>query len=182
MQESKGTITGISDRIDRDPAAVVHGHPDQLSEPDLPAPVAGAGLLEGLLRGARAGSRHSCCSAAGASGCNNSLWGFFILYGLSLSLFNSMWTFSVQFNGAAIATVLAFCSPAMTAVLAHYILKEQINRIKLLSILLSLPGIALVSGAVDPAAWKVNAAGIAFGLLTGFHLCVLQHAGQDVFQ
>jgi drug/metabolite transporter (DMT)-like permease len=95
-------------------------------------------------------------------------WAFFILYGLSLSLFNSMWTFSVQFNGAAIATVLAFCSPAMTAVLAHFILKEQINNIKLVSIALSLPGIALVSGAVDPAAWKVNAAGIAFGLLTGF--------------
>lgn len=99
---------------------------------------------------------------------HSSLWSFFLLYGLSLSLFNSMWTFSVQFNGAAIATVLAFSSPAMTAVLAHFILREQINRIKLLSIALSLPGIALVSGAVDPAAWKVNAAGIAFGLLTGF--------------
>ena len=96
------------------------------------------------------------------------LWSFFLLYGLSLSLFNSMWTFSVQFNGAAIATVLAFSSPAMTAVLAHYILHEQINRIKLLSIALSLPGIVLVSGAADPTAWKVNAAGIAFGLLTGF--------------
>ncbi len=97
-----------------------------------------------------------------------SLWSFFLLYGLSLSLFNSMWTFSVQFNGAAIATVLAFSSPAMTAVLAHYVLHEQINRVKLLSIMLSLPGIVLVSGAADPAAWKVNAAGIAFGLLTGF--------------
>lgn len=97
-----------------------------------------------------------------------SLWSFFLLYGLSLSLFNSMWTFSVQFNGAAIATVLAFSSPAMTAVLAHFLLHEQINRIKLLSIALSLPGIVLVSGAADPAAWQVNAAGIAFGLLTGF--------------
>ncbi len=95
-------------------------------------------------------------------------WSFFLLYGLSLSLFNSMWTFSVQFNGAAIATVLAFSSPAMTAVLAHFILHEQITRIKLLSIALSLPGIILVSGAADPAEWQVNAAGIAFGLLTGF--------------
>ncbi len=99
---------------------------------------------------------------------DRSLWSFFLLYGLSLSLFNSMWTFSVQFNGAAIATVLAFSSPAMTAVLAHFILHEQINRVKLLSIALSLPGIVLVSGAADPAAWQVNAAGIAFGLLTGF--------------
>ena len=105
-------------------------------------------------------------------------WGFFILYGLSLSLFNSMWTFSVQFNGAAIATVLAFCSPAMTAVLAHFILKEQITPIKLVSIILSLPGIALVSGAMDPAAWKVNAAGIAFGLLTGFFFACYNMLGK----
>jgi drug/metabolite transporter (DMT)-like permease len=99
-------------------------------------------------------------------------WAFFILYGLTLSLFNSMWTFSVQFNGAAIATVLAFSSPAMTAVLAHFILKEQINGIKITSIVLSLLGTALVSGAIDPSAWKVNSAGIVFGLLTGlFFAC-----------
>ncbi len=103
---------------------------------------------------------------------DRSLWAFFILYGLTLSLFNSMWTFSVQFNGAAIATVLAFSSPAMTAVLAHFILKEQINGVKLSSILLSLLGTVLVSGAVDPSAWKVNASGIVFGLLTGlFFAC-----------
>jgi drug/metabolite transporter (DMT)-like permease len=107
-----------------------------------------------------------------------SLWGFFVLYGLSLSLFNSMWTFSVQFNGAAIATVLAFSSPAMTAVLAHFILREQINRVKLISIALSLPGIALVSGAVDPSAWKINPAGIAFGLLTGFFFACYNMLGK----
>ena len=99
-------------------------------------------------------------------------WKFFILYGLTLSLFNSMWTFSVQFNGAAVATVLAFSSPAMTAILSHFILKEEINGTKLISIVLSLLGTALVSGAVDPSAWKVNSAGILFGLLTGlFFAC-----------
>jgi drug/metabolite transporter (DMT)-like permease len=103
---------------------------------------------------------------------DRSHWSFFILYGLTLSLFNSMWTFSVQFNGAAIATVLAFSSPAMTAVLAYFILKEQINAIRLSSIVMSLLGTALVSGAVDPAVWKVNASGIVFGLLTGlFFAC-----------
>ena len=94
-------------------------------------------------------------------------WKFFVLYGLTLAIFNSMWTFSVQFNGAAVATVLAYSSPAMTAILSHFILKEEINRIKLISILLSLLGTALVSGAVNPSAWKVNSVGILFGLLTG---------------
>src|SRR5512146_2381751 len=91
---------------------------------------------------------------------------FFILSGLALSLFNSMWTFSVQYNGAAIATVLAFSSPAMTAVLAFYLFGERLNAVKLGSIILSLIGTVLVSGAADPKAWQVNAAGIITGLLT----------------
>ncbi len=103
---------------------------------------------------------------------------FFILYGLTLSLFNSMWTFSVQFNGAAIATVLAYSSPAMTAILAHYLLREQINGIKLASIGISLIGTILVSGAADPSAWQVNAAGIITGLLTGFFFACYNMVGK----
>src|SRR6202142_16529 len=109
---------------------------------------------------------------------DRSHWSFFILYGLTLSLFNSMWTFSVQFNGAAIATVLAFSSPAMTAVLAYFIFKEQIDGIKLSSIGMSLLGTALVSGAVDPSAWKVNASGIVFGLLTGLFFAIYTLLGK----
>jgi DME family drug/metabolite transporter len=98
---------------------------------------------------------------------SHSYRGFMVLYGLILALFNSMWTFSVEFNGAAIATVLAFSSPAMTAVLEGWIFKASINRTRLLSILLAITGTVLVSGAHDPAAWQINAAGITFGLLTG---------------
>jgi len=94
-------------------------------------------------------------------------WGFIILYGLTLAVFNSMWTFSVQYNGAAVATVLAFSSPAMTALLSRIIFKETFSRIKVISIALSLIGTILVSGAADPAMWKLNPAGIIFGLLTG---------------
>jgi drug/metabolite transporter (DMT)-like permease len=97
----------------------------------------------------------------------SSHWKFFILYGLTLALFNSMWTFSVQFNGAAVATVLAYSSPAITAILSHWFFKEEINQVKLISIVLSLSGTALVSGAADPSVWKINPLGILFGLLTG---------------
>ena len=93
---------------------------------------------------------------------------FFVLYGATLALFNSTWTYSVQYNGAAVATVLAFSSPAITAVLAHYLLSEQITGVKVAAIVMSILGILLVSGAADPAAWRVNAAGIALGLLSGF--------------
>lgn len=103
---------------------------------------------------------------------------FFLLYGLSLALFNTMWTFSVEYNGAAVATVLAFSSPAMTAILAHFLLGEEIHAIKMAAIALSLIGTVLVSGAADPAVWKVNASGIAFGLLTGLFFAVYNMVGK----
>lgn len=107
------------------------------------------------------------------------LWGFMLLYGMTLALFNSMWTFSVEFNGASVATVLAFSSPAMTAVLERWIFKEPINRLKLTSILLAILGTILVSGAHQLSAWRVNAAGITFGLLTGFFFACYNMFGKS---
>lgn len=105
-------------------------------------------------------------------------WGFMVLYGFSLAVFNSMWTFSVQYNGAAVATVLAFSSPAMTAVLSYLIFKEHFNLVKIISIALSFIGTILVAGAADPAAWKLNPLGIIFGLLTGLLFAVYNLQGK----
>jgi len=104
--------------------------------------------------------------------------GFFALYGLILALFNSIWTFSVEFNGAAVATVLAYSSPAMTAILSHYLLSERIDGTKVAAIVMSMLGIVLVSGAADPAAWQVNAAGISVGLLTGLFFALYTMLGK----
>jgi len=109
---------------------------------------------------------------------DRSQWGFMILYGLTLAIFNTMWTFSVQYNGAAVATVLAFSSPALTAILSRLIFKEQFSRIKVLSILLSSVGVILVSGAINPAMWKLNPAGIIFGLLTGLFFAIYNLQGK----
>ncbi|HNB52432.1 MAG TPA: EamA family transporter [Anaerolineales bacterium] len=103
----------------------------------------------------------------GRLGLERKHWGFMTLYGLTLAVFNSAWTFSVQYNGAAVATVLAFSSPALTAMLSYLIFKERFSRVKIISIALSFAGTILVSGAHDPAIWKLNPAGILFGLLTG---------------
>ena len=105
-------------------------------------------------------------------------WVFMILYGLTLAVFNSMWTFSVQYNGAAVATVLAFSSPAMTAILSRIVFKETFNWVKVVSIALSFLGTILVSGAADPAAWKLNPLGIVFGLLTGLLFAVYNLEGK----
>ena len=105
-------------------------------------------------------------------------WGFIVLYGFTLAIFNSMWTFSVQYNGAAVATVMAFSSPAMTAILSRIVYKEQFSRIKVLSIILSLAGIVFVSGAYDPSAWNLNPLGIIFGLLSGLMFAVYNLEGK----
>ncbi|MBP6806446.1 MAG: EamA family transporter, partial [Chloroflexi bacterium] len=40
---------------------------------------------------------------------------YLAVYGLVLAIFNSLWTLSVALNGAAVATVLVYCSAAFTA-------------------------------------------------------------------
>jgi drug/metabolite transporter (DMT)-like permease len=92
---------------------------------------------------------------------------FFLGFGFIVAVFNSAWTFSVEFNGAAVATVFAFSSPAFTAILSHWILKEKITPVKMISIALSIVGIALISSAFDSSSWQANALGIFFGLATG---------------
>ncbi len=105
-------------------------------------------------------------------------WGFMVLYGFTLAVFNSIWTFSVQYNGAAVATVLAFSSPAITAILSRLVYREQFSRIKVFSILLSLTGIVFVSGAYNPAAWNLNPLGIIFGLISGLAFAVYNLEGK----
>jgi DME family drug/metabolite transporter len=105
-------------------------------------------------------------------------WKFMVLYGLTLAIFNSMWTFSVQYNGAAVATVMAFSSPAMTAILSRLVFKEKFSALKILSILLSLAGIIFVSGAYDPSTWDLNPLGIIFGLLSGLMFAVYNLEGK----
>ncbi|GAB4541356.1 MAG: DMT family transporter [Anaerolineales bacterium] len=103
---------------------------------------------------------------------------FMILYGFTLAVFNSVWTFSVKYNGASVATVMAFSSPAMTALLSYFILKERFSAAKIFSILLSFVGIVFVSGAYNPAAWNLNPLGILFGLLSGFMFAVYNVQGK----
>src|SRR5512137_994670 len=45
---------------------------------------------------------------------------YLLAYGLLLALFNAIWTTSVALNGAAVSTVLAYCSAAFTALLGWW--------------------------------------------------------------
>ncbi len=104
---------------------------------------------------------------------------FFVMYGFfGLAIFNSLWTFSVQYNGAAVATVLAYSSPAFTVLLARPILKEPLTPRKLIAVALSLIGCVFVARAYSTEAWQVNPIGIMVGLGTGLGFALYSLAGR----
>ena len=92
---------------------------------------------------------------------------FLCFYGLVLASFNTLFTRSVAINGAAVATVLTYSSPAFTAVAGRFLWNERVDRFKITALILSCVGCILVSGAHTRAAWQGNMLGIALGLTSG---------------
>lgn len=103
---------------------------------------------------------------------------FLIAFGFVLAIFNSLWTLSVSLNGAALATVLVYCSTAFTALLGWWFLKEQIHWSKIVAIVLSLGGCVIVSGAYSSAAWQINMTGIFAGILAGLLYAIYSLMGR----
>lgn len=92
---------------------------------------------------------------------------YLLIYGLVLAVFNSFWTLSVSLNGAAVATLLAYCSAGFTALLGWWLLKESLGWGNLLAVALCLAGCALVSGAFASSSPSLSLTGILTGVLTG---------------
>lgn len=106
-------------------------------------------------------------------------WPFLLLYGFILSLFNSLWTVSVDLNGAAVSTVLVYSSPAFTALIAWKIFKEKLTWLKFGLVLLSFTGSILVAGAYDAALWQVQPIGIITGILSGLIFAIYSLMGKS---
>ena len=107
---------------------------------------------------------------------------YLAMYGLVLAIFNSLWTLSVALNGAAISTVLAYCSAGFTALLGWWFLKERLDWAKIVAVTLSLGGCVLVSGALDLAAWSANFVGIVTGILSGLLYAIYSLMGRSASQ
>jgi drug/metabolite transporter (DMT)-like permease len=107
---------------------------------------------------------------------------YLAVYGFVLALFNALWTVSVVLNGAAVGTVLCYCSAAFTALLGWLILKESLTLPKVVAVLLSLAGCALIVNALDPAVWKVNALGIITGVSSGLFYAFYSLMGRSASQ
>ena len=107
---------------------------------------------------------------------------YLVVYGFVLAIFNSLWTTSVVLNGAAVSTVLAYCSAGFTALLGWWFLKERLDWSKLLAVALSLGGCVLVSGALDPAVWRSNLTGLLTGIISGLCYAIYSLLGRSAAQ
>jgi len=105
--------------------------------------------------------------------------GYLAVYGLVLALFNSLWTISVTLNGAAVATVLCYSSPAFTTLLAWRMFGERFDKVMAAAVLLSLAGSIMVAGAYNPAVWQLNPTGILAGLLSGLGMAAYSLFGRS---
>jgi drug/metabolite transporter (DMT)-like permease len=93
---------------------------------------------------------------------------FFAAYGLlGVAVFNALWVYSVDFNGATLAVVLVYTGPAFVAIAAHWLFHEPITRLKVLAIALSLVGCVLVTGAYDLTLVRLNPLGVLCGAGVG---------------
>ena len=103
-------------------------------------------------------------------------------YGVVLALFNSAWTLSVAFNGAAVATVILYASVAFTAVFGWLLFNEDLGWIKVIAVVLSLAGCALVANALDASLWALNAVGIFIGLAAALGKAAYSLMGRSASQ
>jgi drug/metabolite transporter (DMT)-like permease len=108
--------------------------------------------------------------------------GYLAIYGLVLAVFNSIWTLSVSINGAAVATVLVYCSAAFTAVLGRIFMDENLGWVKILAVILCLGGCYLTAGAYDPSVWNSNLIGIITGVVSGLAYAVYSLMGRSAAQ
>ena len=92
------------------------------------------------------------------------------LFGLTgVFVFYGSYQLAVRQGGAALASVLLYTAPAWVALLAAWMLREALTRIKLASLGLTLTGVALVSyGVGDAAAGPVSGMAVVWGLTAGF--------------
>jgi drug/metabolite transporter (DMT)-like permease len=104
------------------------------------------------------------------------------IYGFVLALFNALWTVSVTLNGAAVATVLCYCSAAFTALLGWLILHEELTPAKIIAVVLSLAGCAFIVDAFNPQVWHINPLGILTGIGSGLFYAIYSLMGRSASQ
>lgn len=109
-------------------------------------------------------------------------WPYLLGYGAVLAVFNAALAYSVALNGASVAVVLLYASVAFTAVLGWLLLGEPLGWPKIAAVVLTLAGCVLVTNALNPSLWALNAAGILAGLLAALGKAAYSLLGRSAAQ
>jgi drug/metabolite transporter (DMT)-like permease len=105
----------------------------------------------------------------------------FAFYGLvGVAIHQVVWIASVQNNGAAVATVLIYISPAFVSIFAWRFLEEKIDRQKILALILTIVGCIFVGRAYDLSQVQLNPLGLAAGIGSGMTLATYTIMGRIV--
>lgn len=104
---------------------------------------------------------------------------FFILYGLiGVAGMYTAYTTAINLTSIATAAILLYTAPAFVNILSYFIFKEPMNRVKVISLMLTLAGCFLVVRGYDIDSLKINTVGIITGILSGITYAIFSIFGK----
>ncbi len=107
----------------------------------------------------------------------------FFFYGLiGVAIHQLVWITSVEYNGAAVATVIIYTSPAIVALFAWRFLHETMDGTKLFALALAITGCALVARVYDAKEIQLNGIGLAAGIGSAFTFATYSLLGRVATQ
>jgi len=98
---------------------------------------------------------------------------FFALFGLVGVTFNySSYFYAIKLTTVATAVILLYTYPAFVTILSYHLFGERIGIIKLIALILTFMGCALVVKVYNAEYLKLNYLGVIFGLIAGLTAAV----------
>ena len=86
---------------------------------------------------------------------------------IGIAAFYLAYVYAVHLAGASVAAVLMYTAPVWVTLYAGRFLNEALDRYTLLSLVGALIGAAMVAQVYRPGQFRINLAGVAFGLASG---------------
>ncbi len=94
---------------------------------------------------------------------------FFVIYGIfAFALTFISYNISINHVSVSIATVLMFTCPIWAVILSHFLFKEDINKNKIVAIILNLFGCFMIAKGYEFGEFSLSLKGVVFGLISGF--------------
>jgi len=94
---------------------------------------------------------------------------FFLIYGIfAFALTFITYNISINYVSVSIATVLMFTCPIWVVILSHFLFKEDINKNKIVAIILNLFGCFMIAKGYEFGNFSLSLKGVVCGLISGF--------------